>query len=159
MINALANKGQVEVQWDDYRVVKKIKKSSSGSITGKLQAWQSKDHVWDDESEITKGGRPGETQTWIEEKLGLNHHTFCNVVIFDDSNFYSFLESDASNKREFVENLLGLDQYRKYHENAKALVKSRKRVIDILGGEYNLLCSSVESCETRISHLKSQEKQ
>lgn len=159
IINSLANKGQVEVQWDDYRVVRSFKKSSSGSVTGKLQVWQSKDHVWDDESEITKGGRPGETQAWIEEKLGLNHHTFCNVVIFDDSNFYSFLESDAANKREFVENLLGLDQYRKYHENAKALVKSRKRVIDILGGEYNLLCSSVESCETRISHLKSQEDQ
>jgi DNA repair exonuclease SbcCD ATPase subunit len=158
-LNASASKAHVEVQWDDYRVVRTYKRSSSGTITGKIQVWESKDRVWDEDSEVTKGGTPAVTQKWIEERLGLNHHTFCNIVIFDDSNFYSFLEADAAAKREFVENLLGLDQYRKYHENAKALLKIRKKSVDVLGSEYNLLCSSVESCERRIQTLEKQEHQ
>jgi len=157
IINTMAEKAHVEVQWDDYRVVRSFKQMSSGSITTKIRVWESKDHIWDENSEVTKGGRPGETQDWIQEKLGLNHHTFCNIVIFDDSSFYSFLESDAATKRQFVENLLGLDQYRKYHENAKSLLKSRKSSVESLGSEYDLLCGSVESCERRIQTLEQQQ--
>ena len=44
----------------------------------------------------------------IEKSVGLSHHAFCNVVIFDDSNTYSFLEADGPTKRQIVENLLDL---------------------------------------------------
>jgi DNA repair exonuclease SbcCD ATPase subunit len=156
ILNTLATKGHVEIQWDDYRVVRTFKKTPTG-MTMKIQAWHSPDHIWD--TEITKGGRPGITQDWIDEKLGLNHNAFCNVVIFDDSSFYSFLESDAATKREFVENLLGLDQYRKYNDNAKTLLKNSKKAVDLLGSEYNLLCQTSEMCDRRIQTLEQQQTQ
>ena len=156
-LNTLASKGTIDIQWDDYRVLRTYKKSSSGSITGKIQVWESKDRIWDETSEVTLGGPPAVTQNWIEEKLGMNHHAFCNIVIFDDSSFYSFLESDTPTKREFVENLLGLDQYRKYHDNAKALLRDRKKAIESLGSEYELLLNNVEACDRRIQSLEQQE--
>lgn len=157
IINALANKGRVEVEWDNYRVVRTLTRTKTGTITGKLQAWESEEHIWDKDSEITKGGKPCVTQEWIDEKLGINHHTFCNVAVFDDSNKYSFLELDTPAKREFIENLLGLDQYRKYHENAKTLLKNLKKLIENLGNEYGLLCQSLDTCDTRIQTLQNQE--
>lgn len=157
MINRLAKKAEVVVEWDDYRVMRTFKVTNTGSVTGKIRAWQSKDHIWDDESEITKGGKPCVTQDWIDERLGLNHHAFCNIVIFDDANVYSFLKSDTPTKREFVENLLGLDQYRKYHENAKALLKERKKSIEVLAREYSLLLDETEAAQRRIQLLEQQQ--
>lgn len=156
-LNTLASKGTIEIEWDDYRVLRTYKKSSTGSISGKIQVWESKDHIWDESSEVTKGGTPTVTQHWIDEKLGMNHHAFCNIVIFDDSSFYSFLESDTPTKREFVENLLGLDQYRKYHDNAKSLLRDRKKAIESLGSEYELLLNNLEACDRRIQNLEQQE--
>lgn len=159
IINALADKGHIVIEWDDYRLVRSFKKTSTGSINGKIEAWESKDHIWNDDTKITKGGRPSVTQEWIDERLGLNHHTFCNVAVFDDANSYSFFEADAAKKREFVENLLGLDQYRKYHDNAKNLLKTHKKSIEKLGDEYNLLCQTSELCDKRIQTLEQQEAQ
>jgi DNA repair exonuclease SbcCD ATPase subunit len=158
ILNTVATKGQIEIEWDDYRVVRGFKKASAGSISSKIQTWHSKDRIWDDSSETTKG-TTAETQKWIDEKIGMNHHTFCNVVIFDDSSFYSFLESDGPTKREFVENLLGLDQYRTYHNNAKELLKDRKKTIQVLGSEYEMLQNNIDACTHRIQTLQQQQAQ
>lgn len=152
-----ADKGQVEVEWDDCRVMRIFKRSSAGSVSSKIRIWQSKDHIWDEDSEITFG-TPKEVEDWINRKIGLLHHPFCNVVIFDDSNFYSFLEFDTPTKREFVENLLGLEAYREYNENAKKLLKANKESIEKLGQEYSLLRANVDSCERRIQNLQTQTK-
>lgn len=158
ILNTLADKGCVEIEWDDYKVSRSFKKTTTG-VSSKLEAWHSPDHIWDKDSAVTKGGKPGATQDWINEKLGLNHHTFCNVAIFDDSSFYSFLESDTPTKREFVENLLGLDLYRKYQDNAKDLLKVIKKKIETLAGEYEFLCQSSDACERRMQILQQQEIQ
>jgi DNA repair exonuclease SbcCD ATPase subunit len=156
-INVLATAGSIEIQWDDYRVVRTFKRSATtGAVTSKLQVWESADHIWDENSEKTLG-KSVDTQLWIDQKVGLNHNSFCNVVIFDDSNAYSFLEMDGPTKREFVENLLGLDQYRQYHENAKDYLKDHKRSIEILGREYQLLQDESEACGRRIVTIKQQE--
>lgn len=157
-INTLADKGEVEVQWDQYRVVRTFRRSPSGSVTSKIRFWESEDRIWDDESEKTKG-KSAETQKLIEEQIGLSHHAFCNVVIFDDSNSYSFLESDGPTKREFVENLLGLDQYREYHSNAKDYLKEQKTLVERLSGEYESLQRQKEEATQRITRYKETESQ
>jgi DNA repair exonuclease SbcCD ATPase subunit len=157
IINVLADKGEVEVEWDDFKVVRSFKKSKSGTVTSKLDLWQSENHIWDDETKVSFG-TSDETQKFIELKLGLSHHAFCNIVIFDDSNTYSFLEADAATKRQIVENLLDLEQYRDYHSNCKEIIKNFKNQIHDLGKEYIHLQESVEACERRISTVGQQEK-
>ena len=76
----------------------------------------------------------------------MTHHAFCNVVIFDDSSTYSFLEADAATKRQIVENLLGLDPYRVYHQNAKDYLKDQKDLVDGLGLEYQRAQLDLDSC-------------
>lgn len=157
VINALADKGSVEVQWDHYRVVRTFRRIPSGSVTSKLEVWESPDLIWDDDSRQTKG-KSHDTQKWIDDRIGLSHHAFCNVVVFDDSNSYSFLESDAPTKREFVENLLGLDQYREYHETAKAFLKDHKKAVEKLSFEYEQSQTRVEECDFRAKKLKEREQ-
>jgi len=158
IVNTLADKGVVEVQWDTYRVVRTYKRSSKGAVTSKLQVWESDDHIWDKESEKTQG-TSANTQRWIEERVGLTHHAFCNVVVFDDSSTYSFLEADGPTKRQIVENLLGLDQYRTYHDNAKSYLKEQKDLVANLGRDYELACQRVTECESRITKTKTLESE
>lgn len=156
VINTLASKGELEIKWDEYRITRSFKKSSSGSVTSKLRVWQSADGIWDDSTEKTQG-KSISTQKWIESQIGLNHHAFCNVVVFDDSNSYSFLESDTPKKREFVENLLGLDQYRDYHSNAKEMLKEQKKLVDAIGGQYESIQRQSEECVDRIAKTEKME--
>jgi DNA repair exonuclease SbcCD ATPase subunit len=156
IVNVLSDKGEVEVQWDDFKVLRTFKKSKSGSVTSKLDLWQSENKTWDENSKITRG-TSDETQKLIEEKIGLSHHAFCNVVIFDDSNTYSFLEADTPTKRQIVENLLDLEQYRDYHENCKGFLRELKKKILETGKEYELIKEHVSACERRIFTIKNQE--
>ncbi len=157
VINTLADKGFVEVQWDEYRVLRTFRRAASGSVTSKLDVWESPDLIWDDDSKKTKG-KSFDTQKWIDERIGLNHHAFCNVVVFDDSNSYSFLESDTPTKREFVENLLGLDQYREYHETAKNFLKEQKKAVEKLSLDYELAQNRIAECDTRLTKLQGMER-
>lgn len=156
IVNVLATKGSIEIQFDNYRIVRTFRKSPSGSVTSKLRVWESTDRIWDDEAEKTMG-RSADTQKWIDGKIGLNHHAFCNVVIFDDSNKHSFLESDTPTKREFVENLLGLDQYREYHQNAKDYLKEQKKFVVDLSAEYERTQQQIVECDQRIFKMKTME--
>jgi DNA repair exonuclease SbcCD ATPase subunit len=157
IINVTSDKGQVEVIWDIYRVVRTYRRTSSGSITGKIEIWESPELIWDDDSKQDLGGAHN-SQHWIQEKLGLSHHAFCNVVIFDDSATYSFLGADAEAKRQIVENLLQLDEYRQYHKNAKAYLKLQKALVDRIAVEYHHAQEEVESCEQHIQTSQEAEK-
>lgn len=142
---------EVVVEFDDYRVVRKREPSS-------LKLWRSKDHLWDKDSEVTKGGSNTENQKVINAAIGLSHNAFCNVVVFDDSNSYAFLELDLAGKREMVENLLELDRYRDYHQVAKDELKEVKTKIKDLTKEYEMFQNSIETQEKHILKITSQEE-
>ena len=72
--NQVGKNLEVEVAWDDYRVLRTRKPDS-------LRLWKSSNGVWDDTTEITLGGMPA-TQKEIENILGLNYETFINIVVF-----------------------------------------------------------------------------
>lgn len=156
IINVLSDSGSVEVQWDDYRVVRTYKRAKTGAVTCKIDIWESPDRIWDDESKVSKGAC---NQEWIDDKIRLSHHAFCNVLIFDDSDEYAFLKADTPKKREFVENLLGLDQYKLYHENAKAYLRDQRKLIERLSLEYQRFKTDVEVCDKRIASVQQQENQ
>lgn len=150
VVNNSVGKGlKTEVVWGDHRVVRTRKPDS-------LRVWESKDGVWDDSTEITLGGQPA-TQKLIEERIGLNYETFVNVVVFTDNNAGSFLECDASGKREIVENLLSLEKYKGFAETAKALKKDKKDAAKLLESEVASLSKQAEQTESRIKAAKDQE--
>jgi DNA repair exonuclease SbcCD ATPase subunit len=149
--NKIGKNLKIEVVWGDYRVVRTRKPHS-------LRIWEDPKNEWADETEITLGGIPA-TQKLIEEKIGLNYETFVNVLVFTDNNAGSFLECDASSKREIVENLLSLDKYRNFAEKAKDLKKEKKDLLKSVLFEYDNVLSQTKQLENRLNVSKDQEKQ
>jgi len=150
VINNSVGKGlRTEVRWGDYRVVRTRKPDG-------LRLWESKDGVWDDSTEITLGGQPA-TQKLIEEKIGLNYETFVNVVVFTDNNAGSFLECDATSKREIVENLLSLEKYKGFAETAKSLKKEKKDQAKLVESEAAAISRQVAQSESRMKIAKDEE--
>jgi DNA repair exonuclease SbcCD ATPase subunit len=141
---------EVIVEFDDVRIQRNLEPS-------KLRLWQSDDGVWDKTTELTKTGP--ETQKLINRLVGLSHSAFCNVVVFDDRNFHSFLELEAAGKREIVENLLGLDKYREYNEVAKEMLKDIKKAVATLTADYARLQNEVDTVNNRTTQVVLQEKQ
>jgi DNA repair exonuclease SbcCD ATPase subunit len=148
--NQIGKNLKTEVRWGDFRVVRTRKPDS-------LRIWEDKNHKWADDSEITLGGIPA-TQKLLEEKIGLNYETFVNVLVFTDNNAGSFLECDASDKRQIVENLLSLDKYRNYAEKAKELKKEKKDLIKSSLYEFDTLSAQLEQLENRAKAVSNQEK-
>lgn len=149
--NQIGKNLKTEVRWGDFKVVRTRKPDS-------LRIWEDKNHKWTDDTEITLGGIPA-TQKLLEEKIGLNYETFVNVLVFTDNNAGSFLECDASDKRQIVENLLSLDKYRNFAEKAKELKKEKKDLIKSTLYEFETLSSQVSQLEKRLETAKVQEKQ
>lgn len=147
--NQIGKNLRTEVRWGNFRAVRTRKPDS-------LRLWESEEEVWNDSTEISLGGQPA-TQKLLEEKLGLNYETFVNVVIFTDNNAGSFLECDASNKREIVENLLSLDKYKDFAERAKNLKKDKKDSLKIIQTEYESLRQGVEQAKSRLKVASDQE--
>lgn len=147
--NQIGKNLKTEVIWGNFRVVRTRKPDS-------LRMWESADGIWDDSTEISLGGQPA-TQKLLEEKLGLNYETFVNVVVFTDNNAGSFLECDASNKREIVENLLSLDKYKLYAEKAKNLKKEKKDEIKLIQVDYDNIRNQLEQLGSRLNSTKEQE--
>lgn len=151
VINTISKKKlETEVQFDNYRVVRTREPN-------KLRVWESKDHLWEDSAEVTKGTM-AETQKYIDDVIGLTHTAFCNVVVFDDSNHYCFLEQDNAGKRVVIENLLGLDRCRAYQDNAKELLKEQKRIVKSFSEEYDNLVHAIKIQETHIAKINQQEQ-
>jgi DNA repair exonuclease SbcCD ATPase subunit len=156
IINVLSDKGEVEIQWDDFRVIRSFKKAKSGTVSSKIELWKSSTRTWNEDTKMSLG-TSDETQKFIEEMIGLSHHAFCNVVIFDDSNTYSFLEADTPTKRSIVENLLDLEQYKNYHQNCKDSIKEINKKKLLLGSEYSHLQEAFTAAVNRSGLVKSQE--
>lgn len=141
----------VEVYWDDYKVERRRKPDS-------LRLWKSKEGIFDESTEITLGGMPA-TQKEIESILGLNYETFVNIFVFTDDNSTSFLECDAAEKRNIVENLLSLEKYRNYFENAKKINKDHSNQIKNLQLEIEFLEKNEKDIELSLDNLKKSKKE
>lgn len=137
---------KVEVYWDDYKLQRSRKPDG-------LRLWKSNEEKWDETTEITLGGMPA-TQELIENIIGMSYETFINVAIFTDDNTSSFLECDAADKREIVENLLSLEKYRNYHENAKKILKTHKESIALINREIVYIDKSKSDEESNLQRLE-----
>jgi DNA repair exonuclease SbcCD ATPase subunit len=147
--NQTSKKLLVEFVWDDYRVVRTRKPDS-------LRLWKSSEGIWDDSTEISKSGIPA-TQELIEDIIGLTYESFLNVYAFSDDNTSCFLESDATTKRQIVENLLSLNKYRNYSETAKNYTKNIKEKIKNLAFEFEILIGELEDCKKRLVNVDKEE--
>lgn len=148
--NKTGKKLYVEVRWDNYRAVRTRKPDG-------LRLWESADGVWNETTEITLGGMPA-TQTLIEDKVGMSYETFVNVCVFTDDNSNAFLECDTPAKRQIVENLLSLDKYRNYSDNAKSISKANKDKIKLLTRDYEMVLHDVDRLEKRAGDVETQDK-
>lgn len=137
---------EVEVLWDEYRVIRTRKPDS-------LRLWKSTEAKWDSSTEITLGGMPA-TQTEIENILGLTYETFVNIGVFTDDNTSSFLECDAGEKRKIVENLLSLEKYRTYNENAKKIYKEQKDILKVKERDVSFYEQNLKDEKTSLSSLE-----
>ena len=145
VIHNLVNKDcRVEVEWDNYKLIR------TRSSKNTLRLWESKDHIWNDSTEITTGSII-ETQKKIEEILGLSYEAFINISVFTDDQSICFLEATGPVKREIVENLLSLGIYRERQEKVNALIKETKANISVLGKEFDLLQNSKIESEKRLN--------
>lgn len=147
--NSNGKKLRTEVRLGNFRIVRTRKPDS-------LRVWQSDEGNWDDPTEITLGGQPA-TQQLIEEKVGLNYETFVNVVVFTDNSAGSFLECDASTKRDIVESLLSLEKYRSFAESAKSIRKQKKDEIKSTEDQMGYYLSVMKQASARLEAAEKQE--
>lgn len=148
IINSKFKEGlEVEIQFNEYRIVRSREPN-------KLRLWKSKDGIWDKSTEDTRGSG---LQEEINGIVGLNHAAFCAVVVVDDSDRHTFLELDPEGKRNIVENILGLDCYREYHENAKEYLKELKKAVKEQTEKYSICSDAVDDAVKKIKLVQEQE--
>jgi DNA repair exonuclease SbcCD ATPase subunit len=149
--NQIGRNLRTEVIWGNFRVIRTRKPDS-------LKFWESSDHIWNENTELTLGGMPA-TQKLIEEKIGLNYETFVNILVFTDNNAGSFLECDSFDKRQIIENLLSLDKYRNFAEKAKDLKKEKKDNIKNVLYEFENFENQKKQLNSRLEIANNQENQ
>lgn len=135
---------EIEIHWDDYRIVRTRKPDSL--------------RFWKGEEELTLGGIPA-TQDEVVKRIGLSYQAFINTAFFGQHNQYAFLSCDSQTKREIVENLLALDKYNTYAKATKDKRKAIEEKIALKIKEYELLHKSVESDHRRVAQIEEQVKQ
>lgn len=139
-----------EVRWDNYRVVRTMKKSQKISFYEKDD-----DGGWEDISP----GSSKETQQLIEDKLGLTYESFVNVMVFTDNNAGTFLESDNDTKRKIIDNLLSLHRFRSMHQVAYECRRNAKADVKSLLALYQQMTDTLEHYKSRISSLENKQKE
>jgi len=144
--NLVGKDCKVELIFGNYRIVRT---RMEGGHKNSLKLWESPDGIWDKTTEITQGTMTT-TQKQIESIIGLSYDAFVNMCIFTDDQRLCFLECDNPQKKEIVENLLSLGEYREWHENAKELRKAIKQNIDSKAKEYKLLLSNKDDAKRRL---------
>ena len=141
----------VEVVINDLKVVRRRKPDA-------LQVWKSKEHLWDDASELTCG-TSSSTQKLIEDELGISYSTFCTLVVFDDAANNCFLEADQPTKRAMVDRMSGLEQFRSCADLVKFELKQAKQKHEIKLEAYNHLSAQQDQLSsTKKSVLERHEK-
>ena len=146
--NKVGSKAEVEVHWDNFRVVRGCKPT-------KLQLYEEKDGGW---NEISAGAGVNETQKMIEARLGINHKTFVNIVCFDDRNSNSYLECDTETQRQVVDNLLSLEKYRSYAAAAKEKEKEVIKQSKLLQSDCLRAESILQNSKDRTIKLRTQQQ-
>lgn len=131
-----------ELEFDNIKIVRTLEPNS---LT-----------VFKDGVDITKGGR-GMPQATVDEEWGLSDIATSQICIFADSDESAFLELKTEDKREFVENLLGLQKYVGYHENAKKLLTNATKRVKELTGDYERSQNDIDACDKRIVKIEQQE--
>jgi DNA repair exonuclease SbcCD ATPase subunit len=151
VINNKTNKKMViEIYFDDIKIQRTRKPDG-------LKLWQSKDGNFEESTELTRG-EIKQTQELIESILGFNCETFKSTCIFTDSNTDSYLESNASDRRIIIENLLGLEKYRTYNEIVKENIKQTKSSIAIAEIESHNADNSLNDIKKQLEQLNDKEK-
>ena len=145
------------VEFDKYRIVR-TRMEGGKKNKNSLRLWESEDAKWDDSTELTLGSMSN-TQKKIEEIVGLSYESFVNICIFTDDQRSCFLECDKNTKREIVENLLSLGEYREWFENAKSIKKETKNKIELQSKEYSLFLRNKEDAEKRLALTESKKNQ
>lgn len=153
--NKVGKDAKVELIFDDFRIIR-TRKEGGKDTKNSLRLWESKEGVWDKETEITQGTM-SLTQKKIEEIIGLSYEAFVNMSVFTDDQRACFLECENKQKKEIVENMLSLGIYREWSENAKNLRKEIKSKIDIKSKEYALLINSKDDAVRRLDLTKQKE--
>lgn len=139
---------RTEVRWDKFRVVR------TRNPTG-LRMWQSEEGIWNKDTEITLGGM-SDTQDLIIEKLGINYDTCLNLLVFADQSH--FLECDAAQKRTVVEDLMSLQIFRAYAEQAKEEKNTLKGQLKLAIAAYETSLLELKSAKERINKINQEEK-
>jgi len=151
VINNKTNKKMViDIYFDDIKIQRTRKPDG-------LKLWQSKDGNFEESTELTRG-EIKQTQELIESILGFNCETFKSTCIFTDSNTDSYLESNASDRRIIIENLLGLEKYRTYNEIVKENIKQTKSSIAIAEIESHNADNSLNDIKKQLEQLNDKEK-
>ena len=151
VINNKTNKKMsIEIYFDDIKISRTRKPDG-------LKLWQSSDGIFDESTELTRG-EIKQTQELIESILGFSYETFKSICVFTDSNTDSYLESNAAERRIIVENLLGLEKYRNYHETSKEMIKSVKQEITLADIETKNNITNYNSYKLQLDQLEEKEK-
>lgn len=150
VVHNLAKKDcKIELIFDKYRIVR-TRCDGGNPKKNSLRFWESDKGIWDKDSELTVGDQRV-TQKEIEKKIGLSYDAFVNMCIFTDDQRACFLECENGKKKEIVENLLSLGDYRNWHENAKELRKEIKKNIETKAKEYQLLLGNKDDAGRRLT--------
>jgi len=110
-------------------------------------------------------GKPGEeggktsTQEEITRRLKLNYNGFVNVSMFGQHSLSGFLEAKAEDKRKIAENLLGLDDYARFHEVAKKQKNFLSDAIKELGIQHQAVSDNIRRINSRTMTLQAQQAQ
>lgn len=154
--NKIGKDTKVEIIFDNYRIIR-TRKENGNERKNSLRLWESPDGLWNDDTEITQGTMAA-TQKRIEDIIGLSYDAFINICVFTDDQRACFLECDNKQKKEIVENMLALGQYRDWWDSAKGLRKEVKSSIDQKSKEYTLLLGSKDSAANRLALTETKEK-
>ncbi len=99
------------------------------------------------------------TQEEINRRLKLNYDGFINVAVFGQHSLSGFLESEAAEKRKIAENLLGLDDYARFHEIAKKQKSFLTDSIRELSNKHDSCADVIRRVNSRLMGLKAQQSQ
>jgi len=143
-VNEINKKGlHVELIVDNVKVIRQRQPK-------KFRIFHDSNHVFGDDTEETLSS-DALTQKRLEELLGINFHTFVNTHCFGQHNAFSFLTVDAKTRRVIVENLLNLDKYNLYEENARKLTRDLKSEISDLTAQYSRFKNEIEAKNREIN--------
>ena len=115
------------------------------------------DYVEGDESDETKSKDDSAkkfTQKRIDELIGSNFNTFNHLLIMTNSYTAPFLDLRADQKREIIEDILGINIFGQMAETAKKESLDLKSESAVVEKEFQVSLASVNSLQNNVDKLK-----